>query len=125
MESSESFEAKVLLDTIYSSTTSLSAEENKELYQRVSVDYADIKPQRKMREALASDKYLNAVQVKFAYAVTCHKSQGGQWDAVFIDQGYIANDKIDPDRLKWLYTAFTRATRELFLVNFNINQFET
>lgn len=125
MESSESFEAKVLLDTIYSSTTSLSSEENKELYQLVSVDYADIKPQRKMREALASDKYLNAVQVKFAYAVTCHKSQGGQWDAVFIDQGYIANDKIDPDRLKWLYTAFTRASRELFLVNFNINQFET
>ncbi len=125
MESSESFEAKVLLDTLYSSTTSLSAEENKGLYQQVSVDYADIKPQRKMREALASDTYLNAVQVKFAYAVTCHKSQGGQWDAVFIDQGYIPDDKMDPDRLKWLYTAFTRATRELFLVNFKINQFET
>jgi len=123
MGSSESFEAKVLLDTLYSSSTSLNSEEIRELYARVSEKYLDVSPIKKRREAIHSDTYLNAVQVKFAYALTCHKSQGGQWDAVFIDQGYVKNND-DTDKLKWLYTAFTRATKELFLINFHVSQFE-
>jgi len=123
MGSSESFEAKVLLDTLYTSSTSLNSEEIRELYARVSEKYLDVSPIKKRREAIHSDTYLNAVQVKFAYALTCHKSQGGQWEAVFIDQGYVKNND-DTDKLKWLYTAFTRATKELFLINFHVSQFE-
>ena len=71
---------------------------------------------------LKEDRYYNALQVKFAYAVTCHKAQGGQWQHVYIDQGYITDDMINPDYLHWLYTAFTRATEKLFLVNWPQSQ---
>ncbi len=120
----ESFTAKVLLDTLYSNTTSLSQEQNSNLWRQVSEDYMHIKSKRARKEAMAADEYLNALQIKFAYALTCHKAQGGQWNAVFIDQGFIQSEETDVDRVKWLYTAVTRATSELFLVNFLPTQFE-
>lgn len=70
-------------------------------------------------ELIRKDPYLNALQVKFAYALTCHKAQGGQWDAVFVDQGYLSDEQLDKEYIRWLYTALTRATKELFMVNFN------
>ncbi|RZK55222.1 MAG: ATP-dependent endonuclease, partial [Pedobacter sp.] len=76
-------------------------------------------------EAIKIDPYYNALQIKFAYAVTCHKAQGGQWDAVFVDQGYLTDEMVDLDFLRWLYTGVTRAKRELFLVNFSQNLFAT
>ncbi|WP_215223047.1 ATP-dependent DNA helicase [Echinicola shivajiensis] len=113
------FEAKVILDTLYTSTTSLGAEESRELYRQVVEDYAGIENKKERSEYIKKDPYLNALQVKFAYALTCHKSQGGQWNAVFVDQGYVTEEQLDTEYIRWLYTALTRATDELFLVNFN------
>lgn len=112
------FEAKVILDTLYSNNTSLSTEENRKLYHAVMEDYNDLSNKKERMKALKQDPYLNAIQVKFAYALTCHKSQGGQWNAVFLDQGYLNDDMINKDYLRWLYTAITRATNELYLINF-------
>lgn len=117
------FEAKVILDTLYTTTPALSEEQNKTLYEAVSEDYSDLSTVKARKEALKTDPYLNALQVKFAYALTCHKSQGGQWNAVFVDQGYLKDDMIDREYLRWLYTATTRATDQLFLVNFNKKMF--
>ena len=87
-------------------------------------DYEDI-PSRKGRiEKVRNNPYYNAIQVKFAYALTCHKTQGGQWERVFIDQGYLKEDGINKEYLRWLYTAFTRATKVLYLVNFNDRFFD-
>jgi len=113
------FEAKILLDLLYSNAPSLSQEENQRLYHAVLDDYQEIKGRRERKSAVKKDPFLNAVQVKFAYALTCHKAQGGQWDAVFINQGFLPDDNIDIDYLRWLYTAITRGTKEVFLVNFN------
>ena len=124
LDNVEGFDAKVLLDTLFSDTPSLSQEKNRELYLKVSRDYNDLGSAKKMREAVRNDEYLNALQIKFAYALTCHKSQGGQWDAVFVDQGYIKDDQIDDDFTRWLYTAVTRATSVLFLLNFRSEQFQ-
>ena len=123
LENAEKFEAKVILDTIYSDSPALSQEENRNLYLRVSEDHIDYNSERARREAIKKDEYLNALQIKFAYALTCHKSQGGQWNAVFVDQGYITEDKRDDDYTRWLYTAVTRATDVLFLLNFSPDQF--
>ena len=112
------FEAKVILDTLHSESPALTQEQNEALYQSVMLDYADMKPKER-KEAIKTDPYLNALQIKFAYAITCHKAQGGQWPIVFVDQGYITDDKLDKDFVRWLYTATTRATQQLFLVNFN------
>ncbi|UII27266.1 AAA family ATPase [Fulvivirga maritima] len=117
------FEAKVILDTLHSETPSLTSEQNRELYEAVSEDYQDLASVRERREAIKKDPYMNALQVKFAYALTCHKSQGGQWNAVFVDQGYLKEDGIDAEYVRWLYTAVTRATDQLFLVNFNKKMF--
>jgi exodeoxyribonuclease-5 len=117
------FDAKVLLDLLYSYSPSLSQEENNKLYQSVMLDYADIKSVKERRAAIKKDPFLNALQVKFAYALTCHKSQGGQWDAVFVDQGYMPDENYDVEYLRWLYTAVTRATSEVFMVNFNARFF--
>ena len=116
------FEAKVILDTLHSEQTSLTQEQNQKLYQEVLKDYKDHKASER-KKLLRNDPYLNALQVKFAYALTCHKSQGGQWSAVFVDQGYLREDMIDKEYLRWLYTALTRSTAELFLVNFHSNFF--
>ena len=109
---------KLLLDTIYSEAPALNTEDNKRLFYAVSEDFADINPPRKRYEKVKENPYFNALQVKFAYAVTCHKSQGGQWRVVFIDQSYFRDEMLTPEYLKWLYTAFTRATEKVFLVNF-------
>ena len=116
---SDSFEAKVILDTLHSHTPALTTEQNKELYFKVLEDYQDITDKKIKNEKLREDPYLNALQIKYAYAVTCHKSQGGQWKSVFVDQGYITDELINKEYLRWLYTAITRATNELYLVNFN------
>lgn len=113
------FDAKILLDTLHTTTPSMPAEDNKKLYDRVVADYADIASKKERMEAIRKDPYLNALQVKFAYALTCHKSQGGQWSAVFIDQGYLPNDQVNTEFIRWLYTAITRATDEVFLMNFH------
>lgn len=113
------FEAKVLLDTLYSPSPSLTRDQYRTLYQQVSEDYADVASKVERMELIRKDPYLNALQVKFAYALTCHKAQGGQWKAVFVDQGYLKEDQVDQDFTRWLYTAITRATEELYLVNFN------
>lgn len=106
-----------LLDTLSSEAPSLTPEQNERLFNAVMEDYADIPRKADRLKALRADPYYNALQVKFAYAVTCHKAQGGQWAHVYVDQGYMTDDMLTPDYLHWLYTAFTRATEKLFLVN--------
>ena len=113
------FEAKIFLDTLHTADTSLNKEQSKKLYDTVSQEYYYIPGKKERAEAVRNDRYLNALQVKFAYALTCHKSQGGQWNAVFVDQGYLTDEKLNTEFLRWLYTACTRATDELFLMNFN------
>ncbi|WP_207532831.1 ATP-dependent DNA helicase [Desertivirga arenae] len=119
----EPLSCKILLDTLYSESPNLSSADNSRFYHAVMEDYADIPDKRKRMEELKKNPYYNALQVKFGYAVTCHKAQGGQWDAVFIDQGYLTEEMLNTDFLRWLYTAVTRPTKELFLVNFSQNFF--
>ena len=109
--------AKVCLDTLESESASLSYEQQNALYQGVSADYADRGTKKKIWEAVREDPYFNALQLKYAEAITCHKSQGGQWDCVFIDCPFW-QDEQTLDDLKWLYTALTRAVRKVYLVNF-------
>ena len=115
----EPFEAKVILDTLHTPEASLGNEAYQNLYRQVMEDYMDIDSKTERMKSIKKDPFLNALQVKFAYALTCHKSQGGQWDAVFVDQGYLSEEMVDHDYLRWLYTAITRASKELFLVNFH------
>ena len=107
----------VLLDTLTAEAPSLTRDQQQQLYEGVMADYADIPLKSDRLRKLKEDRYYNALQVKFAYAVTCHKAQGGQWAHVYIDQGYMTDDMAGGDYLHWLYTAFTRATEQLFLVN--------
>ena len=109
--------AKVILDTLESESASLTYEQSNMLYQGVNEDYSHITTKKKRYEAVREDKYYNALQLKYANAITCHKSQGGQWKCVFIDNP-IWQDEMTVDDLKWLYTAFTRATEKVYLVNF-------
>ena len=111
-------EVKVLLDVIDLETPSLSYDQQKTLYLSVAEDYPNESSRRKVSEKISTDPYYNALQVKFAYAVTCHKAQGGQWKSVFLDQGYFTEEMLSLDYLRWLYTAFTRASEKLYLVNF-------
>ena len=113
------FDCKIILNTLYSNSPTLSSEENKLLYENVLKDYFWVKSKKERQDLLKKDNYLNALQVKFAYALTCHKSQGGQWDAVFVDQGYLPDAQVDNDFIRWLYTAITRGVKEVFLLNFN------
>ena len=108
---------RVILDTLTAESPALSSEQQERLYESVMADYADIPRKRDRIEKLKGDPYFNALQIKYAYAVTCHKAQGGQWAHVYIDQGYVTEDMLTPDYIHWLYTAFTRATEKLFLVN--------
>lgn len=114
----EPFEAKVLLDTLHSEQPNLSQADNRLLYESVCADYSDVENKRSRNEQIRIDPYLNALQIKFAYALTCHKSQGGQWKAVFVEQGYLTDEMINIEFFRWLYTAITRAESELFLMNF-------
>lgn len=116
--------ATVLLDTLVSESPSLTREQQNQLYEKVMEDYADVPSKAERIKRIKQDRYYNALQVKFAYAVTCHKAQGGQWSHVYIDQGYMADDMLTSDYIHWLYTAFTRATSRLFLVNWPKSQIE-
>ena len=109
--------ATVLLDTLTSEAPALTREQQEQLFNAVMEDYADIPLKADRIAKLKTDRYFNALQVKFAYAVTCHKAQGGQWAHIYLDQGYMTDDMLTPDYIHWLYTAFTRATEKLFLVN--------
>jgi ATP-dependent exoDNAse (exonuclease V), alpha subunit - helicase superfamily I member len=109
--------AIVILDTLTSEAPALTHDQQEQLYNAVLEDYADISNKADRIKKLKSDCYYNALQIKFAYAVTCHKAQGGQWSHVYLDQGYMTDDMLTPDYIHWLYTAFTRATEKLFLVN--------
>ncbi|MCH9659829.1 MAG: AAA family ATPase [Bacteroidetes bacterium] len=116
-------ETVLLLDTLTSETPSLSYDDSNKLYQEVRKDFADVKSNYKKFLSIKNNKYFNALQVKFSYAITCHKSQGGQWDTVFIEQPYLPNG-IDKDYLRWLYTAVTRAKNKLYLLGFKDEFFE-
>ena len=109
--------ATVCLDTLTSEAPALTHEQQQQLYNAVMEDYADIPQKAERIKKMKTDRYYNALQVKFAYAVTCHKAQGGQWAHVYLDQGYMTDDMLTPDYIHWLYTAFTRATEQLYLVN--------
>ena len=114
----EELSAWVILDTLLSDYPALTYEQSRELYRRVEADYADVPLKRKRFEKVRTNEYYNALQVKFAYAVTCHKAQGGQWDAVFIDQGWLPDDVPGDEYWRWLYTAVTRARKRLYFINF-------
>lgn len=117
-------ECKVIINTLTSETPSLSREDNIKLFNSVSADYADIRNKQERWKKIKANPYFNAIQIKFAYAITCHKAQGGEWKSVFIDQGYVTEEMLDTDFLRWLYTAITRPTEKLYLVNFNKDFFE-
>ena len=114
--------ATVCLDTLTSEAPALTREQQEQLFNAVMEDYADITVKAERIKKLKSDRYYNALQIKFAYAVTCHKAQGGQWAHVYLDQGYMTDDMLTPDYIHWLYTAFTRATEKLLLVNWPASQ---
>ncbi len=114
------FEVKVLLDTLSSDSPSLSQEQMANLFSAVEEDYMDIPDLRARRKKMRQDPYLNALQIKFAYCVTCHKAQGGQWSAVFLDNGYLTTDMINYEYYRWLYTAITRATQRVYLLNWHV-----
>lgn len=118
-DETKELDCKVLLDTISSESPSLSREDSDKLLASVELDYAHIPLKRDRYKAMKTDPYLNALQIKFAYSITCHKSQGGEWSAVFIDRMIFGDEEMTIDMLRWLYTAITRATKELYFINFD------
>lgn len=111
----------LLLDTLTSESPTISYDQYQKLYKEISEDY---KGQKEINKKIKEDEFFNALQIKFAYAITCHKSQGGQWENIFVDMGYFTDQMLDKAYLRWLYTAITRATKKLYLINFNNNFFE-
>lgn len=111
----------LLLDTLTSESPTISYDQYQKLYKEISKDYNG---QKEINKKIKEDEFFNALQIKFAYAITCHKSQGGQWENIFVDMGYFTNQMLDKAYLRWLYTAITRATKKLYLINFNDNFFE-
>jgi exodeoxyribonuclease-5 len=118
-------ECKLLLDTIHSEAPSLTREQSVQLWRAVEEDYMDITAKAKRYREIRENDHFNALQVKFAYAITGHKAQGGQWRAVFIDKMLFGDEPMSRDLLRWLYTAITRATDRLYFVNFDSRFFET
>lgn len=114
--------ATVLTDSLLTEAPSLTSEQSTLLFNAVMEDYSDIRLKSERMKKMKADPYFNAIQIKYAYAITCHKAQGGQWAHVYIDQGYMTDDMITPDYIHWLYTAFTRATERLYLVNWPSSQ---
>ncbi|GAB6977061.1 ATP-dependent DNA helicase [Prevotella falsenii] len=112
----------VVLDTLATEAPALTREQNDKLFQNVMDDYADVPRKADRMKQLREDRYFNAMQIKFGYAVTCHKAQGGQWAHIYLDQGYMTDEMLTPDYIHWLYTAFTRATEHLYLVNWSRKQ---
>lgn len=114
----------VILDTLTTEAPALTHEQNEQLFQQVLDDYADVPLKSDRMKKIREDDYYNALQVKFGYAITCHKAQGGQWAHIYLDQGYMTDEMLTPDYIHWLYTAFTRATEHLYLVNWPKTQVE-
>ena len=112
----------IMLDTLMSESPSLTREESERLFMAVWEDYPEIRSKRKRMEQIRNNPYYNAIQMKYGYAVTCHKAPGGQWCNVFLDQGYVTEDMMTADYYRWLYTAFTRATEKLYLVNWKVTE---
>ena len=117
-------EAKILLDTLNSNSPSLTEEENRKLFSAIEEDYMDIPNRRERYKEMKKNAWFNALQVKFAYALTCHKTQGGQWNSVFIDSSFNQKETLELDDLRWLYTALTRAQQRVYFVNFKDEFFE-
>lgn len=117
-------DCKIFLETLSLETASFGSDQNRKLFDAVSEDYMEVRNKRQRWKKIKENPYFNALQVKYAYALTCHKAQGGQWKAVFIDHGYLTEDMLDTEYYRWLYTAFTRPTEKLFLVNFDKGFFE-
>ena len=117
-------QVKILSDTLTSESPSLTREQSNQLFMEVEKDYADITSKSKRYKAIRENPHFNAMQIKFAYAVTCHKAQGGQWKAVFVDRCLFGDEPMTRDMLRWLYTAITRATERVYLVNFDERFFE-
>lgn len=120
----DAIRCRVLLDSLYVDSPNLPYDKQQELYNSIAEDYKDISTKKDRMDAIKKDPYYNALQIKFAYAITCHKAQGGQWPLVFVDQGYMTDEMLTTEFMRWLYTAITRATQELFLVNFNEKFYE-
>lgn len=121
-EAEPEIETTVLLDTLMSEAPALTPTQQQTLFQRVCEDYPELRTKKELYRAVREDEHYNALQIKYAYAVTCHKAQGGQWEEVYIDQGYMTEDMLTEDYLRWLYTAITRATRHVYLVNWPESQ---
>ncbi len=119
-----SFDVKIMLDTLNTESPALNYQDNQRLFNEVMADYMNESTRRKRMALIRVNPHFNALQVKHAAALTCHKTQGGQWDAVFIEKGFLKDDMIDTEYLRWLYTAITRATKKLFLINFEERFFE-
>ncbi|MBR1946498.1 MAG: AAA family ATPase [Bacteroidaceae bacterium] len=117
-------DVKIMLGTLTSESPSLTRTESETLFAAVWEDYPEIRSKRKRMEEVRKNPYYNALQVKYGYAVTCHKAQGGQWKRVFLDQGYVTPEMAGPDYYRWLYTAFTRASEKLYLVHWSDSQLE-
>ena len=117
-------DVKIILDTIMADSPALKKEDNNKLFNEVMDDYKDIPSRFSRLQKVKINHHFNALQVKFAYAMTCHKTQGGQWNTVFVDQGYVTEQMINIEYLRWLYTALTRATKNLYLINFKKEFFE-
>ena len=124
-EKMEEIEVKLMLNTIDLETPNLSREETKRLFFEIEKEYSYEKNKKKRYDLILKDPYFNALQVKYAYAITCHKSQGGEWAVVFVDQGYLTDEMIDEEYKRWLYTAITRASEKLYLVNFDDRFFKS
>ncbi len=114
---------KLLLSTLYSNGPGLSNSDRNMLFKRIEEDFMDIPERTKRVAEVMKNPWYNALHVKFAYAMTCHKTQGGQWPHVFIDQGYLTEEMINTEYLRWLYTAVTRSTKKVYLVNFSTSFF--
>ena len=112
-------DCRIMLDTLSSEAPSLTREQSSALFYAVSEDYADIKSKAKRYKEVRENPHFNAVQVKFAYAVTAHKAQGGEWKAVFVDRMLFGDEEMSRDLMRWLYTALTRASERVYLVNFD------
>jgi ATP-dependent exoDNAse (exonuclease V) alpha subunit len=117
----KSLDLLLLLDTLTSESPTISYDQYQKLYKEICKDY---KGQKEINKKIKEDEFFNALQIKFAYAITCHKSQGGQWENIFVDIGYFTDQMLDKAYLRWLYTAITRATKKLYLINFNDNFFK-
>ena len=115
---------KIILESLEYEGPSLPYESYRQLYEAIAEDYQDVANKRLRHLKIKNDPYLNAVQVKFAYSLTCHKTQGGQWKQVLVDQGFITEENLDKEFMRWLYTAITRSTENVYLINFDDKMFD-